>query len=158
MAVQEGDISDAHILIRGNAHKQGDEVARGFPRVAYREPETKLPADQSGRLQLAEWMTRPDHPLTGRVMVNRLWRWHFGRGIVATPDNFGAKGARPTHPELLDYLAWRFIENDWSIKSMHREIMLSQTWQMGRLAGASRSASREDFRPSRGAETRRDLR
>jgi hypothetical protein len=138
MAVQEGDISDAHILIRGNAHKEGNEVARGFLRVAHPEPQAELPADQSGRLQLAEWMTRPDHPLTSRVMVNRLWRWHFGRGIVATPDNFGAKGARPTHPELLDYLARRFIENNWSIKAMHREIMLSQTWQMGqRAAGHS---------------------
>ncbi|MBC8355986.1 MAG: DUF1553 domain-containing protein [Planctomycetes bacterium] len=144
MAVQEGDIADAHILIRGNAHKQGDKVARGFLRVAHTEPQTKLPTDQSGRLHLAEWMTRPDHPLTSRVMVNRLWRWHFGRGIVSTPDNFGAKGARSTHPELLDYLARRFVENDWSIKAMHREIMLSQTWQMGQRTGAGSSDSHED--------------
>ena len=76
-------------------------------------------------------MTSLDHPLTSRVMVNRLWRWHFGRGIVATPDNFGTKGARPTHPLLLDYLARRFVEQGWSIKAMHREILNSRTWQMG---------------------------
>lgn len=141
MAVQEGDIADAHILVRGNAHKEGDAVARGFLRVTQTESQADLPADQSGRLQLAEWMTRPDHPLTSRVMVNRIWRWHFGRGIVATPDNFGVKGARPTHPELLDWLARRFVDSGWSIKAMHKEIMLSQTWQMGRLR---RGESRED--------------
>lgn len=130
MAVREGNIADAHILVRGNASKPSDLVARGFLQVASTTPKP-LPRDQSGRLQLAEWMTRPDHPLTSRVMVNRLWRWHFGRGIVATPDNFGTKGARPSHPELLDYLARQFVEQDWSIKAMHREILNSQTWQMG---------------------------
>ena len=130
MAVQEGDIDDAHILVRGNAHKPANKVSRGFLKVASTTREA-IPADQSGRLQLADWMTRPDHPLTSRVMVNRLWRWHFGRGIVATPDNFGTKGARPTHPQLLDYLAHRFVTQRWSIKAMHREILNSQTWQMG---------------------------
>jgi len=130
MAVQEGDIGDAHILVRGNAHKPAEKVARGFLQVASTTRQT-MPADQSGRLQLAEWMTQPNHPLTSRVMVNRLWRWHFGRGIVATPDNFGTKGARPSHPKLLDYLARRFVEQGWSIKAMHREILNSRTWQMG---------------------------
>lgn len=130
MAVQEGDIDDAHILVRGNAHKPADKIARGFLKVASATHEA-MPADQSGRLQLAEWMTRADHPLTSRVMVNRLWRWHFGRGIVATPDNFGTKGARPTHPQLLDYLARRFVNQSWSIKAMHREILNSRAWQMG---------------------------
>ncbi len=130
MAVREGDIADAHILVRGNANKPSDQVARGFLQVAS-TPQAPLPTDQSGRLQLAEWMTRPGNPLTSRVMVNRLWRWHFGRGIVATPDNFGTKGARPSHPQLLDYLARRFVEQNWSIKAMHREILSSQTWQMG---------------------------
>jgi hypothetical protein len=130
MAVQEGDIGDAHILVRGNAHKPADKVTRGFLQVASTTREA-MPADQSGRLQLAKWMTRPDHPLTSRVMVNRLWRWHFGRGIVATPDNFGTKGARPTHPLLLDYLARRFVDQGWSMKALHREILNSRTWQMG---------------------------
>ncbi len=131
MAVQEGKIDDAAVLTRGNANKPGNKVARGFLRVVDAQPQSEIPADASGRLQLAKWMTHPDHPLTSRVMVNRLWRWHFGKGIVATTENFGLKGARPTHPELLDYLARRFVENDWSIKAMHREIMLSDTWQMG---------------------------
>ncbi len=129
MAVREGDIADAHILVRGNANKPSDQVKRGFLQVASTS-HAPLPKDQSGRLQLAEWMTRPDNPLTSRVMVNRMWRWHFGRGIVATPDNFGTKGARPSHPELLDYLARRFVGQNWSIKAMHREILNSQTWQM----------------------------
>jgi hypothetical protein len=75
-------------------------------------------------------MTDPDHPLTARVMVNRIWRWHFGRGIVPTPDNFGALGGRPTHPPLLDWLARRFVEHGWSVKAMHRIIMLSSTYRM----------------------------
>ena len=127
--MREGDIADAHILVRGNANKPSDQVKRGFLQVASTS-HAPLPKDQSGRLQLAEWMTRPDNPLTSRVMVNRMWRWHFGRGIVATPDNFGTKGARPSHPELLDYLARRFVGQNWSIKAMHREILNSQTWQM----------------------------
>ncbi len=72
----------------------------------------------------------PENPLTSRVMVNRIWTWHFGEGIVNTPDNFGRMGGRPTHPELLDYLAKRFIESGWSVKAMHRMIMLSSTYQM----------------------------
>ena len=84
----------------------------------------------SGRLELADWITDPKNPLTARVIVNRIWTWHFGQGIVATPDDFGTRGARPTHPELLDYLATRFIESGWSIKRMHKLIMLSRTYQM----------------------------
>ena len=131
MAVQEGKIEDAAVLIRGNANKPGNKVPRGFLRIVDVQPQAAMPTDASGRLQLAKWMTHPDHPLTSRVMVNRLWRWHFGQGIVSTTENFGLKGARPTHPELLDYLARRFVQNNWSIKAMHREIMLSDTWQMG---------------------------
>ena len=130
MAVQEGKIEDAAVLIRGNANKPGKQIARGFLSVVESPSQTNVPADTSGRLQLAKWMTHPDHPLTSRVMVNRLWRWHFGKGIVSTTENFGLKGALPTHPELLDYLAHRLVENDWSIKSMHRAILLSDTWQM----------------------------
>ncbi len=144
MAVQEGDVGDAHVLIRGNAHKPGEQVPRGFLQVAAMKAHSTLPENQSGRLQLAEWMTHRNHPLTSRVMVNRLWRWHFGRGIVATPDNFGAKGARPTHPELLDWLARRFVESGWSIKAIHKEIVLSQTWQMGQqIRDEGRSDSRD---------------
>jgi hypothetical protein len=82
-------------------------------------------------VQLAEWLTRPEHPLTPRVMVNRIWQWHFGEGIVRTPDNFGRMGEPPTDPELLDYLAKRFVESGWSVKAIQRLILLSGTYQMG---------------------------
>jgi hypothetical protein len=91
-----------------------------------------VPADvqQSGRLQLAGWITDPRNPLTARVMVNRLWQHHFGNGIVQTPNDFGARGKAPTHPELLDFLASRFIQSGWSVKAMHKLIMLSRAYQM----------------------------
>jgi hypothetical protein len=85
---------------------------------------------QSGRLELAEWLTQPEYSLTSRVMVNRIWRWHFGAGLVRTPDNFGRLGERPVNQPLLDWLAVRFVESGWSIKAMHRLIMLSSTYQM----------------------------
>src|SRR5439155_1612179 len=90
----------------------------------------EFPENASGRLQLAEWLTSRDNPLTARVMVNRIWQQHFGRGIVTTPSNFGLRGEEPTHPELLDYLASLFMERNWSIKEMHREILLSKTYQL----------------------------
>jgi hypothetical protein len=84
----------------------------------------------SGRLQLAEWLANPQNPLTPRVMVNRIWQWHFGDALVRTPNNWGKTGEPPTHPELLDYLANKFVENKWSIKAMHRLVLLSSTYQM----------------------------
>jgi len=88
-----------------------------------------IPENQSGRLQFARWLTDRQHPLTARVMVNRIWRGHFGKGLVTTVDNFGLQGERPTHPELLDWLAVRFMEQGWSIKGIHRLIMSSATYQ-----------------------------
>src|SRR5207302_5238186 len=85
--------------------------------------------------ELAEWLSNPEHPLTARVMVNRIWQWHFGEGLVRTPDNFGSMGDRPSHPELLDYLAKRFVESGWSVKAMHRLIVMSNTYRMSSLAG-----------------------
>ncbi|MDA7916574.1 DUF1553 domain-containing protein, partial [Verrucomicrobia bacterium] len=85
---------------------------------------------QSGRLQLAQWLTAPDHPHTARVMVNRVWMHLFGRGIVHTPNDFGVYGERPSHPLLLDHLAARFMEEDWSIKQLIRSIVLSRTYQL----------------------------
>lgn len=137
MAVEEGTVANSQIHVRGSHLKLGDAVPRRFLQVVSGTDQAPLPDSASGRLQLAEWMTQPDHPLTSRVMVNRLWRWHFGRGLVATPDNFGAKGERPSHPELLDWLSRRFMQHDWSIKAMHRELMLSSTWQMSSAGGSS---------------------
>ena len=93
MGVSEGaKIADLPIHLRGSHWTLGEKVPRRFPRVIAGENQTPVPADQSGRLQLAEWLTRPDHPLTSRVMANRIWRWHFGRGIVPSVDNFGTAG------------------------------------------------------------------
>jgi hypothetical protein len=132
MGVTEGKVTDLPIHIRGSHLALGDVVPRGFPvvLVSTEQPPPQLPANQSGRLELAQWLVRKDHPLTARVMANRVWRWHFGRGIVGSTDNFGQLGERPTHPELLDWLALRFIEQGWSLKKLHRLIMLSQTYQM----------------------------
>ena len=93
-------------------------------------PVAKIPKGESGRLQLAEWIASPKNPLPARVYANRIWHHLFGRGIVASTDNFGEMGNRPTHPELLDYLARYLIENNWSTKSLIRKIVLSNTYQM----------------------------
>lgn len=125
----EGTPHDVQIQNRGEPSQPGDVVARGFIAAL---GGTFLPAELpgSGRLQLAEWLTSPEHPLTARVMANRLWQYHFGRGLVKTPNDFGVRGLPPTHPELLDHLAARFIQSGWSVKSMHRLIMLSRTYQL----------------------------
>ena len=131
MGVTEGEeIGDIPIHIRGSHWTLGDKAPRRFLRVVSRGNPEPIASNESGRLQLARWLTRDDHPLTSRVMVNRLWRWHFGRGIVGSVDNFGKLGDRPTNQPLLDWLALRFVENGWSIKKMHRLIVLSNTYRM----------------------------
>ena len=131
MGVREGtEISDIPIHIRGSHWTLGDTVPRGFLTALSGGDPPSIPDSQSGRLQLAKWLTNPNHPLTSRVMANRLWRWHFGRGIVPSTDNFGRLGQQPTNQPLLDWLALRFIESGWSIKKMHRTMMLSSAYQM----------------------------
>ncbi len=132
MGVWETDYTrDAAVLIRGEIEKISDTVPRGFVQVLCEPGEHKIQSRQdSGRLELAEWIASADNPLTARVMVNRLWHHLFGRGIVPSVDNFGSTGQRPSHPELLDHLALRFVDLDWSIKDMIREIMLSRTYRM----------------------------
>ncbi len=127
-AMVEGTPHDARIQFRGEPDQLGEAVPRGFIHVL---GHAELPADVhgSGRLELAQWLTSPDHPLTSRVMVNRVWRYHFGRGLVKTPNDFGKRGLPPTHPELLDHLAQEFVRSGWSIKALHRRIMLSATYQ-----------------------------
>jgi hypothetical protein len=136
VAVQDGGpkgskhegFQDAHVYIRGDPKRPGKKVARGFPKIlagGLCEPIKQ----GSGRLQLARWLSREDHPLTARVMVNRIWQHHFGEGIVRTSNNFGQRGDRPTHPELLDYLSNRFVKSGWSVKAIHRLIMRSAVYQ-----------------------------
>ncbi|MBM3774111.1 MAG: DUF1549 domain-containing protein, partial [Acidobacteria bacterium] len=127
------------VRIGGNADKLGDEAPRRFLSIlSAGEPEPF--GKGSGRLELAEAIASPRNPLTARVMANRVWMHHFGQGLVRTPSNFGQLGERPTHPELLDYLASRFIENRWSIKALHREIMLSAAYRLA-SADASKNAN-----------------
>ncbi len=129
MGVTEGKPTDLAIHLRGSHMTLGTVVPRRFPLV-FGESRKAINPKQSGRLELARWIASKDHPLTARVMVNRVWRWHFGAGLVRTPDNFGKLGEPPTHPQLLDWLAMRFIEDGWSVKQLHRRIMLSSTYQM----------------------------
>ncbi|KAF0178375.1 MAG: hypothetical protein FD161_1924 [Limisphaerales bacterium] len=118
------------VHIRGSHLTLGKPVSRGFPQVMQvASLRAEMPEKQSGRLELARWLASPEHPLTVRVMVNRIWRWHFGQGLVASTDNFGILGDRPSHPELLDWLARRFIAEGWSVKAMHRLIMSSTAYQ-----------------------------
>ncbi len=128
-AVAEDKPANAHVLPYGDPSNPAEEVDRGFLQILGGQ---KLPpgATGSGRLDLANWIASADNPLTARVMVNRIWQGHFGRGIVPTPNDFGSRGTAPTHPELLDYLAARFVENGWSVKAMHKEILLSHTYQV----------------------------
>jgi mono/diheme cytochrome c family protein len=120
---------DAPWLERGDIGRPGKRVPRGFPRVIAVADTAQVPSDHSGRLELARWLTHPDHPLTARVMVNRVWRHLLGAGLVPTVDNFGSTGERPSHPELLDTLAVRFTAGGWSLKDLVREIVLSRTYR-----------------------------
>jgi len=131
MAVHDAldDLGGTAIRVRGIEKQRGEKVPRGFLQVARRD-QPAVPDTASGRVQLAEWIASPDHPLTARVFVNRVWTWLFGAGLVRTVDNFGTTGEKPTHPELLDHLATRFIAEGWSVKKLVREIVLSRTWQM----------------------------
>lgn len=127
--IAEATPADMKVFIRGNPANQGEIAPRRFLRILS-DGQPEAFQEGSGRLELAEAIASADNPLTARVMVNRLWQHHFGRGIVGTPDNFGVLGEKPTHPELLDYLTHRFLESGWSMKTMHREMMLSATYQL----------------------------
>jgi len=140
LVMQEGPVPDTRhaeagdmpLFQRGDHHSPGDLVPRTVPRVFLGRKET-FAVTGSGRLQLADWLTKPDHPLTSRVMANRVWQQLFGRGIVSTPGNFGQLGQVPSNPKLLDYLAIRLVDGGWSIKSLIREIMTSRAYQRSSL-------------------------
>ena len=150
MAVSESKPENLKIHLRGSHLTLGREVPRGLPRILTQaeshrasNPVSSMaatfePTAGSGRLQLAQWLTRPEHPLTSRVMANRIWQWHFGQGLVRSPDNFGRLGERPSHPQLLDWLASQFSGRSeestrspraWSLKSLHRLLLGSATYR-----------------------------
>lgn len=138
MAVNDGDVKNVRLHLRGSHLSLGDEVPRGFPGIVAAKVMASdggsfpITEARSGRLQLARWMTDTEigsGGQTARVIANRIWHWHFGRGLVGTPNNFGMQGQRPTHPQLLDWLAVELVEGDWSLKSLHRHILLSATYQ-----------------------------
>ena len=134
----EAECGDYVVCLRGNPHQLGEKAPRGFLSVIVGDARPAIPTSSSGRLELARWIATSENPLTARVIVNRVWAHLFGRGLVRTVDNFGATGERPTHPELLDWLAAKFMSEGWSIKSLIRDIMLSRTYQ---LASSGTSAS-----------------
>ncbi len=132
------------LLVRGDIKQQSDAVPRGLVEVLCAKGEPLNISQGSGRLDLAYFIASKDNPLTARVMVNRVWLKLMGQGIVPTPDNFGIMGQKPTHPELLDYLAIRFVENGWSVKKLIREIMLSRAYQMSSTYDAKNFAADPD--------------
>jgi len=147
-AVSEGKPADARLHVRGDPTRLGETVPRHFPTIL--GGQSLADAKSSGRRELADAIASPSNSLTARVMVNRIWQHHFGRGLVTTPNDFGVRGQPPTHPELLDFLARRFVESGWSVKAMHRLILNSRTWQ---LASAG---SGDDALWSRAARRRLD--
>ena len=131
MSVEEAkDAGDFAVCLRGDVHHLGEPVPRGALSVMPLPAKFEIGSASSGRLELAQWLARPDNPLTARVYVNRVWQHLLGSGLVRTPDNFGAMGQRPTHPELLDYLAQFLIDNGYSTKSLIREIVLSRVYRL----------------------------
>jgi cytochrome c553 len=126
-AVSDGEPKNARVMVKGDPKTLGPEVQRGFLQIL---GGGTVPKDHkgSGRDLLAQWITDPKNPLTARVMVNRVWMWHFGRGIVNTPNDYGKRGEAPTHPELLDYLTTRFVESGWSLKKLHKDILLTRAY------------------------------
>jgi hypothetical protein len=136
MIASDEDPRNVRVHLRGSHENLGAEVPRHFLQAIAGESQTPVAAG-SGRLELADWFAGERNPLTARVMVNRIWKHHFGAGLVRTPDNFGAMGEPPSNPELLDYLASRFIESGWSVKAMHRLMLLSRAYEMSSRADAT---------------------
>jgi hypothetical protein len=133
MCVREQEHSETNILLRGNPNLIGPKVEPGVPAIVGQSQET-FASGSGKRRALAEWLTDKRNPMTARVLVNRLWQYHFGRGIVPTPNDFGRLGEPATHPGLLDWLASEFMEGGWQIKRMHRLILLSSAYRMSSRA------------------------
>ena len=139
------DAPPTHVLIRGNAHAEGDVIEPRFPSVLTDTlPVVHVPENgqSTGRRRaLAEWMVSPENPLTARVIANRVWQWHFGRGLVKSSNNFGLQGDAPTHPELLDWLAAELMEHHWDLRHLHRLILHSSTYRMSSRGQSSAFAA-----------------
>ncbi len=134
-------IGDSPFFARGQITREQDRIARGVPLFLNGGKSIAIPANASGRLELARWIASPANPLTARVFVNRVWHWLLGRGLVATVDDFGRTGSQPSHPELLDYLAAKFVADGWSVKKLVREIVLSRVFQLARADGPGASGN-----------------
>jgi hypothetical protein len=130
--IDEAETANYNLCVRGNVHQLAEEVPRSFVQVMMESPDNhpNISEGQSGRLELADWLSHEDHPLAARVIVNRIWGHLFGEGLVRTVDNFGIQGERPSHPELLDYLATSFVSDHWSIKRLIRRIVLTRSYQL----------------------------
>ncbi len=152
-SLTDGKPTNTQVNLRGNHKELGDEVPRRF--LAILSPGEPQPfREGSGRLELARAIADSSNPLTARVMVNRVWQHHFGRGLVGTPSNFGLLGERPTHPELLDHLAAKFVASGWSLKQLHREIMLSATYRLESSGNTDAELSSLDSRLSTDPDNR----
>ena len=137
---------ETFVLVRGNPNAKGEKVEPAFLEVL-NPPRPEIPTPAAGakstgrRTALAIWIASPENPLTARVMANRLWQYHFGRGLVRSPNNFGLQGDPPTHPELLDWLASELVAQGWRMKAMHRLIMTSNAYRMSSRDRAEASAA-----------------
>ena len=144
MAAHDENARNAKVHLRGDHKNLGAGVPRGVLGLL---GDSKPPVGEgaSGRLELAQWIANPTNPLTARVMVNRIWKHHFGHGLVRTPDNFGQTGERPSHPELLDWLAASFVESGWSVKKLHKQIVLSSAYRMESRPAPAAADPRNDL-------------
>jgi hypothetical protein len=148
--------AQAHLLNRGDYNQPRDLVPAGFPSVlpAFK---TKPDSAVSPRAQLANWIASPENPLTARIIVNRVWQHHFGRGLVATPSEFGTHGAKPSHPELLDWLASEFVAGGWSLKKLHRVMLMSEAYRQSSVAADARRLHSNAERGTASAENNQSL-
>ncbi|MEX2171576.1 MAG: PSD1 and planctomycete cytochrome C domain-containing protein [Pirellulales bacterium] len=141
MAVADAEtIADCQVCVRGSVRYRGPAVPRGMLQVATLDEPPPIPAEESGRRELAHWIASPDNPLTARVYVNRAWHYLFGAGLVRTLDNFGTTGEQPSHPELLDFLAGRFVDQNWSTKELVRALVLTRAYRMSTTHDARAAA------------------
>jgi hypothetical protein len=139
------EMTQIHMLAAGDYRNKRAKVGMRPLGILLPEATPEMPlTTEKPRTKLAEWVTQPDHPLTARVMVNRIWSYHFGRGIVATPNDYGRMGVRPTHPELLDFLANEYVANGWKMKPLHRMMMLSNTYRQASKSPNEAAALQKD--------------